>query len=285
MDNQVANSNTAGWHTVLGSSTPASMQMQIDAIQLYQPAGSGYTVTGANVSASTSTSPPVVTPPVTSPPVISTPVTPPSDTQNTASSGGGVESADPPVNSSPPVTSPPATSSVHQPILTVEDNSLSINKGGTIDLGLGVQTSDPNDAVTVNISGLPRYATITNNLDDQVFGGKNVSLSAAQVESGLTLSSASGSWGGRMTLVATATATDPVTGAIATSKAQTVTVTNSAGAYFGRSSSHADHSFSLLNQYMASGRASDQMNSGQITTAASRSPTWHGETCFTRPQH
>ncbi|MER9026277.1 family 16 glycosylhydrolase [Mesorhizobium sp. M0815] len=50
MSNQVANSNAAGWHTALDSSTPSSMQMQIDGVQLYQKAGSGDTVTGANVA-------------------------------------------------------------------------------------------------------------------------------------------------------------------------------------------------------------------------------------------
>lgn len=50
MSNQVGNSNAAGWHTALDSSTPSSMQMQVDGVQLYQKAGSGDTVTGANVT-------------------------------------------------------------------------------------------------------------------------------------------------------------------------------------------------------------------------------------------
>jgi Ca2+-binding RTX toxin-like protein len=50
MSNSVANSNTTGWRTALDSSTPSSMQMQIDEVQLYQKAGSGDTVTGANVT-------------------------------------------------------------------------------------------------------------------------------------------------------------------------------------------------------------------------------------------
>ncbi|MER8556648.1 family 16 glycosylhydrolase [Mesorhizobium sp. M1217] len=50
MNNGVANSNTTGWHTALDSSTPSSMQMQIDEVQLYQKVGSGDTVTGANVT-------------------------------------------------------------------------------------------------------------------------------------------------------------------------------------------------------------------------------------------
>ncbi|MER9651709.1 family 16 glycosylhydrolase [Mesorhizobium sp. M0199] len=50
MSNAVGNSNAAGWHTALDSSTPSSMQMQVDEVQLYQKAGSGDTVTGANVT-------------------------------------------------------------------------------------------------------------------------------------------------------------------------------------------------------------------------------------------
>ena len=73
MSNQVANSNTAGWHTALNSSTPASMQMQVDEIQLYQAAGSGNTVTGANVTASTNPTTPPSTEPTATTPVATTP--------------------------------------------------------------------------------------------------------------------------------------------------------------------------------------------------------------------
>ncbi|TIW91624.1 glycoside hydrolase family 16 protein, partial [Mesorhizobium sp.] len=63
MSNSVANSNASGWHTALDSSTPSSMQMQIDEVQLYQKAGSGDTVTGGNVAPSTSsTQPPTAAP-------------------------------------------------------------------------------------------------------------------------------------------------------------------------------------------------------------------------------
>ncbi|WP_245340630.1 family 16 glycosylhydrolase [Mesorhizobium sp. WSM4313] len=57
MNNGVANSNATGWHTALDSSTPSSMQMQVDEVQLYQKAGSGDTVTGANVLNSAGTAP------------------------------------------------------------------------------------------------------------------------------------------------------------------------------------------------------------------------------------
>jgi hypothetical protein len=168
----------------------------------------------------------------------------------------------------------------------VDDNSLSVNRNGTVDLGLNVRTPDPNDAVTVNIQGLSRYTTITNNLDDQVFRGDNVTLSAAQVESGLTLHSAYRGWGQPVTsLSATATATDPLTGASATSATQTLTVANSSAGYGRFSSYQADRSFSLLNQYLAGGRNSGQSDNGQITTAVSRASNYLSEAYFTRPQH
>ena len=281
IDNQVANSNTAGWHTVLGSSTPSSMEMRVDAIQLYQPSGSGYSITGANISPSASTSPPQVSPPVTSPPVIAPPATSPDNTQDTASSGNGSNGA----TTAPPTTSP-GIPSVYRPVLTMDDNSLSVNRNGTVDLGLNVRTPDPNDAVTVNIQGLSRYTTITNNLDDQVFRGDNVTLSAAQVESGLTLHSAYRGWGQPVTsLSATATATDPLTGASATSATQTLTVANSSAGYGRFSSYQADRSFSLLNQYLAGGRNSGQSDNGQITTVVSRASNYLSEAYFTRPQH
>jgi beta-glucanase (GH16 family) len=410
MDNQVANSNTTGWHTVLNNSTPSKMVMQIDAVQLYQKPGSGYTVTGANVSPSASitpeTTPPVTAPPVASPPVTQPAATQPSVTQVTASPGKGVEhvgdkitltlgfnkavtvtgkptltlndggtatyvggsgtnaltfqttvaatntktsalavtnvnlpngasikdagglsanlsgavktfsglQVDPsPISTSengtgtevtaPPTTTPPTTpttpttpaSSVATPVLSVADHSLSVSANGAIDLGLGVKTSDPNDSVTVNIKGLPRYETITSNIDGKTFRGNNITLTAAQVDGGLTLHSNYKGFGHPVaTLTATATGKDPVTGAIATSAAQTITVTDPPAASAGTSSpaastgtshSHANHSFALLNQYLAGGGFSGQVDHGQIAATASKALTWLHESFLTRPHH
>jgi beta-glucanase (GH16 family) len=402
LDHQVANANTAGWHSVLGNSTPSSMLMQVDAIQLYQSPGSGHTVTGANVSASnppTVTSPPVISPPVATSPVVTPPATTPpattpsearpTVTQATASPGKGVEHVgdkitltlgfneavtvtgkptltlndggtatyvggsgtnaltfqttvaatntstsalaitkvnlpggasikdssglsanlsgavktfpglqiDPsPVSSSgggtdtgtttPPVISPPVTSTATKPVLSVADHSLSVNAHGSIDLGLGVKSSDPNDSVTVNIKGLPRYETITSNIDGKTFRGNNITLSAAQVDGGLTLhSNYKGSGHPVATLTATASGKDPITGAVATSAAQTITVTDPPAASAGTSHSHANHSFALLNQYLAGGGFSGRMDHGQIATVASKASTWLNESFLTRPRH
>jgi beta-glucanase (GH16 family) len=531
LDNQIANSNTSGWHTALDSSTPASTQMLINGVQLYQSPGSGDTVTGANVSATTppasgssGTTPPVTTPPVTTPPVTTPPVTTPpavhaAVTQATASPGSGIEHVGtkialtldfneavkvtgkptltlndgsiatyvsgsgtkalifdttvastnratsalavtvanlpsgtnimdasgraanlsgalktfsgvqidpttavttppvttppvttPPVTTppavraavtqataspgsgvehvgtkialtldfneavtvtgkptltlndgsiatyvsgsgtkalifdttvastnratsalaitavnlpsgtnimdasdraanlsgalktfsgvqidpttavttppvtTPPVTTPPVTSHPTAPVLSVSDHSLSVHgRGGTVDLGLNVKSSDSHDAVSVEIKGLPRYETITDKLDGHTFRGKDITLTAAEVDSGLTLHSYY--WGSGQpvaTLSVTATAKDPTTGAVATSATQTITVKDPPPASTATSTSHADHSFALLNQYLAGG---GQVDHGQIVTAGSQATSWLNESLLARPQH
>jgi hypothetical protein len=115
---------------------------------------------------------------------------------------------------------------VTTPVLTVADPTLSVRgRGGTVGLGTNVSTTDTNDRVTVNIRGLPKSQTITSALDGQTFRGNNITLTAAQVDSGPTLNSYS-RWGrSDATLTLTANAKDPVTGAVASTAPQTITVT------------------------------------------------------------
>ncbi|WLA67656.1 hypothetical protein [Bradyrhizobium diazoefficiens] len=132
--------------------------------------------------------------------------------------------------SNTPTTPTPTTptSSVTRPVLAVADSSLWVaGRGGTVDLGTKVSTTDTNDRVTVNIAGLPRYETITSNIDGQTFRGDNITLTAAQVDGGLTLHSYyRGGGHPTATLTLTASAKDPTTGAVASSAPQTITVTD-----------------------------------------------------------
>ncbi|MEH2562033.1 family 16 glycosylhydrolase [Bradyrhizobium sp. AZCC 2289] len=127
-------------------------------------------------------------------------------------------------------TSPssPSTPPSIAPVLTVADSTLSVaGRGGTVGLGVNVTTTDPNDAVTVNITGLPKYETITDKLDGRTFRGNNVTLTAAEVDSGLVLQSNYRGGGHPVaTLTLTATGKDPSTGAVTTSASQTITVTD-----------------------------------------------------------
>jgi hypothetical protein len=166
MGNEVANSNASGWHTVLDSSTPNSMAMQIGDVQLYQKAGSGDSLLGGNVTKSS-----IVT--------------------HTA------------------------------PTLTIADPSVSVSPGGQAALGIGVSIPNAGDTVTVSITGLPKYETITDNLDHKTFSGSSVSLTAAEVNSGLTLKS-NYHGGGHPTATLTVTATDVTTSM--SSSPQTLTI-------------------------------------------------------------
>ena len=188
--------------------------------------------------------------------------------------------------------SSPTPSGPTEPVLSVADNTLSVTgSGGNVNLGVGVTTTDNNDAVSVNIKGLQRYETITDNLDGHTFRGKDISLTAAQVDSGLTLHSYyRGSGDPTTTLSVTATGKDPVTGVLATSATKTITVADppaTAGGSWpsqgGQGHDH-DHSFALLSQHLAGG-FQGSADAGQIATAASNAASWLNESILTRPQH
>jgi hypothetical protein len=182
--------------------------------------------------------------------------------------------------STSPTPSDPASSTA--PVLTIADNSLSVTGGSKVDLGVSVATTNPNDVVTVNINGLPKYETITDNLDGHTFKGKNITLTAAQVDSGLTLqSNYRGSGHPLGTLTLTATAKDPVTSAVATSAPATITVTDPPAATATTTTPLASQSFALLNQYLSGnpGRA------GQIVEAASHGANLNQESFLTGPHH
>lgn len=76
------------------------------------------------------------------------------------------------------LTPPHAASTA--PTLTVANNSLYVSLGGSIPLGLEVSVPHAGDNVTVNISGLPKYETITDKLDGKSFSGSSVTLTAAR---------------------------------------------------------------------------------------------------------
>ncbi|WP_420970704.1 family 16 glycosylhydrolase [Bradyrhizobium sp. B120] len=475
MSNQVANSNAAGWHTAFDSSTPSTMQMQIDQIQLYQAAGGGDTVTGANVTPSTPTQPttppvqPAVTQATASPgtgtehvgdtatftlgfnEVVNVTGTPtlslndgsvatyvsgsgtstltfrttvaPTDTATSALAITGVNlpgtasikdasgvaaslagavktfaglqvdptTATPPTQPTTPPIQPavnqvaaspgtgiehvgdtatftlgfnesvnvtgtptlslndgstatyvsgsgsstltfrttvastdtatsalaitgvnlPGTASIKDasgvaanlagavktfaglqvdptpvaPVLAIADTSLWVNgRGGTVDLGVKVTTADSNDAVTVNIQGLPKYETITDNLDGRTYKGSNITLTAAQVDSGLTLQSNYRGGGHPVaTLTLTASGKDPTTGSVTTSTSQSITVTDPRPATTTHTASSADRSFALLNQCMAGhhGRGGQ----GQLVAADAQGGGWNEQSLLTKPHH
>lgn len=176
------------------------------------PAAETMTATFSNIDFSTG---PLSAP--TAPTQPTTPTIPPTSTTPTS-----------PATPTTPTTPTAPTSSVTRPVLTVADDSLWVaGRGGTVDLGTKVTTTDSNDRVALHITGLPNYESITDTLDGQTFRGRDITLTAAQVNSGLTLTSTYRGGGHPVAeLTLTATATDPSTGAVATASPQTITVTD-----------------------------------------------------------
>ena len=111
------------------------------------------------------------------------------------------------------------------PTLTISRTSLFVAAGGSVSLPISVSGFDADDRVTVTIVGLPAFETITDALDHRTFGGTSVTLTAAEVNSGLTLHSTYGGTGQPVNLL-TVTATNTTARESVSSLGQIVTVTD-----------------------------------------------------------
>jgi parallel beta-helix repeat protein len=152
-----------------------------------------------------------------------------------------------------PVTSTGGTPPL--PTLSIANNSLSVAAHSSVALGIGVTAPDSGGAVSVTIKGLPRYETITDNLDHQTFRGSSITLTAAEVNSGLALNS-NYRGGGQPVATLTVTATDSA----GTTAPQSITVKDPPA--MGSSTNQA---FALLTQYLAGG-VGNQTGHGHVTT-------------------
>jgi uncharacterized protein (TIGR01370 family) len=143
----------------------------------------------------------------------------------TDTNAAGTGTSDPVTyNYQPQTPSTPTTPTAgNAPTLTVADHTLEVTgRGGTVDLGISV--SAPSDAThtKVTITGLPSNETISDNLG-HTFSGSSFTLSARDVNSGLTLTS-NYSGSGHPTATLTLTAKDTVGGVAYSSGQQTITV-------------------------------------------------------------
>jgi VCBS repeat protein len=111
------------------------------------------------------------------------------------------------------------------PELTVGVTALTVNAGGSVTLPVSVLSFDSDDTVSVTISGLTNYESLTDNLDHTTFSGSSITFTAAQVNSGLTLNSSfAGSGHPVNDLVFSASNT--TAGEAATTATQTIVVTD-----------------------------------------------------------
>ncbi|WOH67865.1 heparin lyase I family protein [Bradyrhizobium sp. BWA-3-5] len=177
--------------------------------------------TGAASAPTTPTQPTTPTTPITpspiAPPRSITPTSPTTPANSTT-----------PTAPTTPTTQTTPTSSVTTPVLTVANPALSVmGRGGTVGLGVNVSTTNTNERVTVNGTGLPKHETITSALGGQMFRGRDITLTAAQVSSGLTLTSSYRGGGDPVaTPVLTSNTQDPVSGVVASAEPQSISVSD-----------------------------------------------------------
>ncbi len=117
------------------------------------------------------------------------------------------------------------------PALTVGSSALTVDEGGSIALPISVAPASAHGATNVTIGGLASYETITDQLDHTVFtaatSSGSVTLTAAEVNSGLTLSSDYGGPGQPVNTL-TITASETAGHQTLTSAPQTIAVTDPA---------------------------------------------------------
>jgi hypothetical protein len=157
----------------------------------------------------------------------------------------------------PPPPNPEANESPEAPTLTIANHAIGVSKVGSTSLPITVAGVDSDDTVFVTIKGLTRYESITDKLDNKVFTGSSITLTAAEVASGLTLKT---SYTGRATPTNTLTvsAKNTTAGEAATSASQTISVTvGSTAVAHGGAETGASHttaqSLALLTQFLAGG--------------------------------
>jgi hypothetical protein len=164
------------------------------------------------------------------------------------------------------------------PTLMVANSALNVTAGGSVPLGITVTPADPDDAVSVTIGGLASYEFVTDNVDQLTFSGSSITLSAAEVNSGLSLHS---NYGGTDHPVNTlsVTASNTTTGEAATSAPQTIAVTdppattsNSVGSQAGGAGpvsnpAHFDALLALMDQFSAAGFRGARSDPGVIISA------------------
>jgi parallel beta-helix repeat protein len=157
------------------------------------------------------------------------------------------------------------------PVLTpTSPQALTVNAGSSVPFPpISVTAIDSDDTISVTISGLKRYESITDNLDGITFHPRHgsVTLTAAEVNSGLTLNSTYGGSGQPVNTL-TVTAINSTAGETGTSAALTITVTdppaNSSTNVDGVTTLFAQTAAALLAQFGAAGFQNGTHNGGPV---------------------
>lgn len=112
------------------------------------------------------------------------------------------------------------------PTLTIAHSSLTVAAGGIVALGIHETAPSYASSATVKITGLPSYETILEGKGD-TFKGSSITLTEAQVNSGLTLASHY-TGAGHPTATLMINASDTIAGVTKTTAARTIVVVDPA---------------------------------------------------------
>jgi hypothetical protein len=111
------------------------------------------------------------------------------------------------------------------PTLTISNHAITVAAGGSVALPITEASFDSDDTLTVTITGLTSYETVTDKHDSTVFSGSSITLTSAEVASGLLLHSSYGGTGHPVNTLSV-TANNTTSGEAVSSAAQTITVTD-----------------------------------------------------------
>ncbi len=159
------------------------------------------------------------------------------------------------------------------PILTIASTALTVQAHGSVALGITATPVDSDDSLTVRITNVPRYETISAPSGYNV--SKSLQLNGTYIWTisetsstigkpitGLTLSSSYNGVGHPVATM-TVTASNTTAGEGASAPAKTITVTDPPAT----TTSPISNLLALLNQYAASGFHGSQSGAGEIATA------------------
>ncbi len=202
-----------------------------------------------------------------------------------------------------------AIDTAETPTLTITNASLNVTAGGSVPLGITVTPVDSDDTISVKISGVPTYETVTAPSGNTVTGslqadGTNtwtVTEGASTKGAPLTALTLSSSYTGSDHPVATftVTASNTTPGETATSAAQTITVTDPPAMTAGGGPSASprggtvasppnpgqiDRLVALMDQFTAAGFHEDQTGAGAITSMSGSNGS-HEDLAFLATAH
>ena len=165
------------------------------------------------------------------------------------------------------------------PALTIANTSLTVTAGGSVPLGITATPVDSDDAVSVSISGVPSYETISaptgDNVTHQAGSSTWTITSTAGVPiAGLTLTS-NYTGTGHPVAALSVTASNATTGETASSASQTLNVTDppamtsTTGSGSTTNTAPVVHLAALFDQFVAAGFHNEHSSAGQVASLSS----------------